>query len=586
MYASRSEVCTADGATLSDWNPTAFSGSGSQTSSVSPRADSQITSVRKEDSQVTSVRKEDSQVTSVEPAEPSQNTSVEEDHTQVELAAPRVSASSARGKHQIASEVGEHTDVIDTKAHETLTDFSASGDLNSNVGQLVCYDNEVAAGPFEGMLISNRYRLEEQIGTGAFGVVFDAFDKQTEKRVAIKLLSPALCDDKRALARFRREAIAASRIQHPGIVEIHDFGIQDEGVSYIVMEYLAGRDLATLLEQEPYIAPQRAANIIQQCAQALASAHDAGVLHRDLKPANIFLIQNPDRSERIKILDFGIAKDRSSNPRTADLTSASKVVGTPYYMAPEQAQGQALDPRADIYSLGVILYELLTGSRPFEGASVYEILLAHVSADRVPPSRLRPELSSEKELGYIVLKAISAKSSKRYSSMQDFSAALREYQRISAARAHNHGPHLSLHDVTVPTTVAGATFPSSPARRVTRRKSSLILWAAIPIALAASAFAYVRVSANSPDADTSTSNSPSESSPSQDVISEVPPTPTKPVAAVAEAPAEPIQPEPDAEASPANTSPAPKSKSSSGKRRRSGSKNSSKKRRPKGIEEW
>ena len=578
MYASRSEVCTADGAALSDWNPTAFSGSGSQTSSVGPRADSQITSVRTEDSQVTSVE---------EPAEQSQITSVEQEHTHVELAAPRISISRARGKHQIAPEVGEHTDVIDTKAHETLTDFSAAGDLNSNVGQLVCYDNEVAADPFKGMLISNRYRLEEQIGTGAFGVVFDAFDKQTEQRVAIKLLSPALCDDKRALARFRREAIAASRIQHPGIVEIYDFGIQDEGVSYIVMEYLAGRDLATLLEQEPYISPRRAASIIQQCAQALASAHDAGVLHRDLKPANIFLIQNPDRSERIKILDFGIAKDRSSNPRTADLTSASKVVGTPYYMAPEQAQGQVLDPRADIYSLGVILFELLTGRRPFEGASVYEILLAHVSAERIPPSRLRPELASEKELGHIVLKAISAKSSKRYSSMQDFSAALREYQRISAARAHNHGPHLSLHDVTVPTTVPGATFASPPAKRAKRSKIHPILWAAIPIALAASAFAYARVRADSSDAAPSTSNSPSETSPQSSDASEDVPT-TKPVTAVAEAAAVPPKPPSNIDASPVTASPATKSKSksSSGKRRKSGSRNSSKKRRPKGIEEW
>lgn len=562
-------MCSADGGQLSEWNRSAFSGSDSQTSSVRPQEDSQITSVRPQ---------EDSQITEVQ--------SPEEDHTHVEIPAPQVGSRIARGKNQhgtSSAEVGEHTDVIDTKAHETLTDFSTSGDLNSNVGELVCYDDEVA-GPFEGMLISNRYRLEAQIGTGAFGVVFDAFDKDTETRVAIKLLSPTLSEDKRALARFRREAIAASRIQHPGIVAIHDFGIQDEGISYIVMEYLAGRDLATLLEEEPYISAQRAAGIIQQCAQALASAHDEGVLHRDLKPANIFLVQNADHSERIKILDFGIAKDRSSNPRTADLTSASKVVGTPYYMAPEQAQGKQLDARADIYSLGVILFELLTGRRPFEGASVYEILLAHVGAERVPPSSIRPELGREQELESIVLKAIDSSAEKRFSSMKEFSAALRTYQRVSA-EAHTLGPHHSLHDAPTPITETGEEgFFLGPAVPARRAKRAVIAWAAVPLALAVAAFVLLRSNGTTA---TSTSASPSEA-----VVESAPPVATETTAPVSAKPvsAKPVVPKDEpailSDAPVVEVSDPPRSSSRSSKRRKNDKKRSSKKRRPKGIEEW
>lgn len=330
-------------------------------------------------------------------------------------------------------DVSGSTSVIDMRDPVTLTEF----DVNSKVApldtgaELVVYDDEVG-GPFTGMLISNRYRLESRIGTGGFGVVFDAYDREADKRVAVKVLSPALSEDKRALMRFRREAIAVSRLEHPGIVSISDFGIEDEGVSYIVMEFLPGRDVAALLEDERYLSARRAATLVMQCAEALTAAHVEGVLHRDLKPANIFVIQTKDLVERIKIIDFGIAKDRSSNPRMKDITAASKVVGTPFYMSPEQASGHELDGRADVYSLGVILYELLTGTRPFEGPSVYDILVAHGKAKRVKPSKVREELRGETLLDEIVLKAIAAQRDERYESMDDFAEALRNYLKAGA----------------------------------------------------------------------------------------------------------------------------------------------------------
>ncbi|MCP4444588.1 MAG: serine/threonine protein kinase [Myxococcales bacterium] len=471
VYASRTMACSSDGSKLTEWNDSRFG-----------RDDSQICSAR-DDSQVTSARG-DSQVTAVRQLN-------DEEHTNVDIV-PRIGLRAARGKNansgsSSSDDIGEHTDVIDTKAHETLTDFGSQVERGSDVSKLFCYEDQVAD-PFAGMVIGNRYLLESKIGTGAFGVVFDAYDKEEEKRVAIKLLSPALCDDKRALIRFRREAIAASRIQHPGIVAIYDFGIQDEGSSYIVMEYLDGRDLATLIEGEQYVSPARATQIIAQCAEALSEAHDAGVLHRDLKPANIFVVQNPDRSEHVKILDFGIAKDRSTNPRNADLTSASKVVGTPYYMAPEQARGLALDGRADVYSLGVILYELLTGTRPFEGASVYEILLAHVGAPRVRPSRVRPPLASESILETIVLKAIDADAEKRFVSMHKFAGALWSTLRVDTEDIAEPTVHASLHDASAANSVMSEVPTGATLNIHTRGKRSPhkrgYLWAAIPLAAA------------------------------------------------------------------------------------------------------
>lgn len=385
-------------------------------------------------------------------------------------------------------DAGASTAVVDIRDPVTLTEFDVHSDVRAiDPGdELVCYDDEVG-GPFQGMLISNRYRLETRIGTGGFGVVFDAYDKEENKRVAIKVLSPAVSEDKRALLRFRREAIAISRLQHPGIVSISDFGIEDEGVSYLVMEFLLGRDVSVLLEDERYLSARRAAILVMQCAEALGAAHLEGVLHRDLKPANIFVIQDDNLVERTKIIDFGIAKDRSSNPRMKDITAASKVVGTPFYMSPEQARGTELDGRADVYSLGVILYELLTGQRPFEGPSVYDILMAHGKAKRIKPSKVRPELRSEGKLDQIVLKAIAARREDRYGSMEAFAEALRQYLRDGA------GGHASASSLRLDSSLEGIrperrTNLASSSGQMTRRNIAgrlpIPLWSVLIPALA------------------------------------------------------------------------------------------------------
>jgi serine/threonine-protein kinase len=479
VYPSDVTSCNVDGAALEVWSRTSFEAKDETGSSLAAGDDD-----------------DEAEVTNVEamPYEPE----------------PSMATKPAPPDSTLTP--GASTAVVDVHDPVTLTEFdvhSAVAPIETpNTGdELVVYDDEEVSGPFKGMIISNRYTLETRIGTGGFGVVFDAYDKQEDKRVAIKVLSPNVSDDKRTLMRFRREAIAISRLQHPGIVSISDFGIEDEGVSYIVMEFLPGRDVAVLLEEEKYVSARRAANLVMQCAEALGAAHDQGVLHRDLKPANIFVIQDENLVERTKIIDFGIAKDRSSNPRMRDITAASKVVGTPFYMSPEQASGNELDGRADVYSLGVILYELLTGKRPFEGISVYDILMAHGKAKRVKPSKIRPELKDEGNLDSIVLRAIAAKRDDRFPSMDAFAEELREYLRgarwegSTATAAASEANHVRF-DASLEgirrgrgTTLGESSGQLKRQQGAERRRRRLPVWTyAVPILAAAAAIAFFSLS--------------------------------------------------------------------------------------------
>lgn len=440
-----------------------------------------------------------------------------EEHTAVEL------VPAARGKKGTDS-----TKSIDINDPVTLAEFDATAQTGEHTAlRMVAYDDEESA--FLGMLVGNRYRLDKQIGTGGFGVVYDAFDTENENRVAIKILSPTMSANRRTLTRFRREALAASRIQHPGIIKVEDFGIADDGVSYIVMEYLDGHDLAAVIAANQTMDPIRAMEIIMQCARALAAAHKEGVWHRDLKPANIFLTQSPQGTDSIKILDFGIAKDRNSNPRTADLTSASKVVGTPYYMSPEQARGTELDGRADLYSLGIILYELLTGVRPFLGNSPYEILVAHARAPRVAPSKHRRSLKDYPMLDDVVLKSIAASADDRFVSMEQFAEALNN--RLGAAA-------FSGDMVSNPFKVSTALVPGPSSPVEVRRKRRFPVWilAATP-AVAAGAI-FLMSEGKVPEATQSLPKPAALIAPAQPAIKAVPlETPTP---AMALKPADPI----------------------------------------------
>lgn len=236
--------------------------------------------------------------------------------------------------------------------------------------------------PLLGFTLDEKYRLEERLGVGGMGTVYRATHVLIDRPVAIKVLNQRFVEDDAARARFRREAKAAGRLQHTNAVTVTDFGQSTEGYVYLVMELLEGRTLRDILAKEAPLDPARAVSLMLQVSAAVAAAHEAGIIHRDLKPANIFIVQRPDVPSVVKVLDFGIAKLAAEildedDPKT--LTQIGAMIGTPRYMSPEQCDGIELTPAADVYSLGVILYEMLTGTVPFSGSTPLAIAMKHTT---------------------------------------------------------------------------------------------------------------------------------------------------------------------------------------------------------------
>jgi serine/threonine protein kinase len=238
--------------------------------------------------------------------------------------------------------------------------------------------------PLVGRTLDEKYRLDEQLGTGGMGTVYRATHLLIDRPVAIKVLNPRYVEDEAAQTRFRREARAAGRLQHANAVTVTDFGTTSDGLVYIVMELLEGQTLRDVLAREAPLDVARAVSIMLQISSAVAAAHAAGIIHRDLKPANIFIVQRKDAPPFVKVLDFGIAKlaaealDDDDDPQVT-LTQVGAMIGTPRYMSPEQCDGASLTPAADVYSLGIILYEMLTGTTPFNGTSPLAIAIKHSS---------------------------------------------------------------------------------------------------------------------------------------------------------------------------------------------------------------
>ena len=238
------------------------------------------------------------------------------------------------------------------------------------------------AGP--GCILGSRYRLEGMIGGGSFGTVFRARHVELDRPVAVKVLSTSAGTDPEALARFRREGASACRVQHPNAVQVLDFCVNEGGVAYLVMELLQGRSLDTLLEERDRLTPRRSTEILEPVCRALAVAHAAGVIHRDIKPSNIFLHMS-DRAETPKILDFGIAKIAGAAALGQNLTVDGSLLGTPAYMAPERFRRGPYGPKSDIYSVGTVLYEMLSGRLPFVPSSPDPLALVAMQVEDEPP---------------------------------------------------------------------------------------------------------------------------------------------------------------------------------------------------------
>jgi CheY-like chemotaxis protein len=245
-----------------------------------------------------------------------------------------------------------------------------------------------------GTVLAGRYRLDTLIGGGSFGTVFGARHLELEREVAVKVLVTSAGTDPEALARFRREGASACRVKHPNAVAVLDFGVTRAGVAYLVMELLQGHSLEKELDEKMRLPPRRCAEIVVPVCGALAAAHSAGVVHRDIKPSNVFLHQTA-QGEMPKILDFGIAKMSSEAALGQSLTVDGSLLGTPAYMAPERFRRGPYGPPSDVYSVGAMLYEMLSGRLPFVPSSADPLALVAMQAEEDPPPlrQRSPEVS-------------------------------------------------------------------------------------------------------------------------------------------------------------------------------------------------
>ena len=244
-----------------------------------------------------------------------------------------------------------------------------------------------------GRVIGGKYRILRRIGEGGMGVVYEGEHTGLGRRVAIKLLQPEYARNPDVLGRFQREARAACRIGHSAIIDVFDIDVTETGVPYMVMELLAGEPLSSLLAREWRLPVNRAFCILEQILSALAAAHAAGIVHRDIKPENVFMSQSPDRRDTVKILDFGISKFVSGSLAGASMTQTGSVLGTPLYLAPEQARGERhIDHRADIYAVGVLAYQMLSGQLPIQGDNLQNIIFRIATEPPVPLLHVIPDL--------------------------------------------------------------------------------------------------------------------------------------------------------------------------------------------------
>lgn len=271
-----------------------------------------------------------------------------------------------------------------------------------------------------GTVVDDRYQVIEVIGRGGMGVVYRVEHVRMGKVAAMKVLHHDLESDREVARRFRTEAEAISRLTHPNTVQVFDFGTA-RGALYLVMEFVRGRDIGSIVGRDGPLSFSRAAPLFGQIAAALGEAHERGVVHRDLKPENILVTRTYGGHDFVKVLDFGLAKLAERDDLVED-TGSSAIVGTPYYMSPEQIRGDPIDQRADIYSLGALMYRVLTGEQPFRAKSPVGVLTKHLTEPLMPPSVRRPDLDLPPELDAIIGRAMAKRRRERYGKVADVAA--------------------------------------------------------------------------------------------------------------------------------------------------------------------
>jgi serine/threonine protein kinase len=280
-----------------------------------------------------------------------------------------------------------------------------------------------------GQVLEKKYAITKELGKGGMGIVYVAKQKYLDREVAVKVLRKEMATDSTSVKRFMLEAKAASNLSSPHTVTIHDFGITGEQLLFFVMEKLRGKALGDIIEDDGAMDPQRSVEIICQVCRSLSEAHSFKIWHRDLKPDNIFITPREDGTEHAKVLDFGIAKFAGENTQ---VTATGMVCGTPQYLSPEQAQGGELDGRTDVYSLGIVLYEMLAGVPPFTGGTPVQVLLSHIKDIPPPLTERNPDARVPAALVKVIDKALQKDADRRISSADEFAVMLREAMKDHA----------------------------------------------------------------------------------------------------------------------------------------------------------
>jgi serine/threonine protein kinase len=323
-----------------------------------------------------------------------------------------------------------------------------------------------------GTILADRYRIERLISRGGMGAVFEATQLGLDRAVAIKMLLPTLSRDDKVQERFRREARSVASLHHPNIIQVYDYGISDYG-PYIVMEYLRGQGLRQLLRRGP-LPIERAVDLIEQICSAVSAAHSAGIIHRDLKPDNIIIEEQHNGEYTAKVLDFGVAKIREAQTEDSDINlTGANIIGSPAYMSPEQSMGLELDARSDIYSLGIVLYEMLTGATPFGKASSPAMLVHQVNSHPPLMSEVRGEITQALE--FVVMKALAKDRDLRFASAREFAQALRAAFEDPSAYDTQLDDENMVGSSDSQTTAAASPSPAKVSRSLRRRLAILPL---------------------------------------------------------------------------------------------------------------
>jgi len=276
-----------------------------------------------------------------------------------------------------------------------------------------------------GKTLDGRYRMIRKVGEGGMSFVYLAHDIATQEQFAIKVLSPALSEDMNAMQRLRREAALGMRLAHPNVCHIMRLGETEDGLVYVVMPYVEGELLADRTNRLGQIPLPETARFVRDMAEVLHVAHQLKIVHRDLKPENVMICRrpDPDGGEFAMVMDFGLAKERRAEGELQKLTATGIILGTPEFMSPEQLRGKTLDPRTDIYSLALLVYEMLTGKLPFQGRTQQEMMIARLRSDPIPLRRMRADLNFPEAVERVLNKAMQRGPEARHQTTLEFAEA-------------------------------------------------------------------------------------------------------------------------------------------------------------------